>query len=98
MNEDAKLTHWIEKLEGELDEMTKNACYNDNAYVTFDDIKNMSSVTEHEDEALIVIKASPGTNLEVPEPDTTAETEEAEKYKIYLTTNSGEILVYVVSN
>jgi transcription factor E2F3 len=85
-------------LETELDQLTKDASYNEHAYVTFDDIKSMSQITDEEEEALVVIKAPPGTNLEVPEPDATAGGDDTEKYKIYLSTNTGEILVYVVSN
>jgi prefoldin subunit 5 len=98
IKEDQRLSYWIETLEGDLDRMTKDACYNEHAYVTFDDIKNMGSLTEGDEEALIVIKAPPGTNLEVADPELSSTLDDSEKYKIFMSTNSGEILVYVVSN
>lgn len=98
VKEEQKITHWIELMESELSSLTKDPNYAENAYVTFEDIKLLGNLTENENEALIVIKAPPGTNLEVPDPDTTDDLDELEKFKIYLNSTDGEILVYVVSN
>lgn len=80
-----------------LTQMTKDPSYADYAYVTFDDIKSLSNLTENENETLIAVRAPPGTSLEVPDPESLPK-DEKEKYQIYLQSKAGEILVYIVSN
>ena len=54
-------------------------------------------MTDAENETLLAIRAPPGTSLEVPDPETFP-AEEKEKYQVYLSSRTGEILVYVVTN
>lgn len=71
--------------------------YNEFAYVTFEDLKGLPKLTGVDRETLLAIRAPPGTSLEVPDPLSFA-AEEPEKYQIYLHSESGEILVYVISD
>jgi hypothetical protein len=59
--------------------MTKDPSYAEYAYVTFDDIKSLSNLTDNENETLIAVRAPPGTQLEVPDPDA-LDAGEKEKY------------------
>jgi transcription factor E2F3 len=77
--------------------MTRDPNYAEHAYATFDDIRSLNNLTENENETLLAIRAPPGTSLEVPDPDSLPP-EEKERYQVYLTSWTGEILVYVVSN
>jgi hypothetical protein len=91
------LDYWIQKMQESLTELTKDPSYAEHAYATFDDIKSLSNLTDNENETLLAIRAPPGTCLEVPDPETFPP-EEKERYQVYLTSRTGEILVYVVSN
>lgn len=71
--------------------------YTDFAYVTFEDLRGLPKLTGVDRETLLAIRAPPGTSLEVPDPLSLA-AEEPEKYQIYLHSDSGEILVYVISD
>ena len=65
------------------------------AYVTFDDIKGLNSISKEEDSPFLVIKAPKGTTLEIPtsENDNPGEN----PYQLFLKSKDGEIAVYVVS-
>jgi transcription factor E2F3 len=97
MQEEQSLDYWIGQMQESLNQMTKDPAYAEYAYVTYDDIKSLSNLTEAENETLLAIRAPPGTSLEVPDPDSLPE-DEKERYQIYLTSKTGEILIYVVSN
>ena len=97
MKEEEMLDYWINQMQENLTQMTKDPSYADYAYVTFDDIKSLSNLTENENETLIAVRAPPGTSLEVPDPESLPK-DEKEKYQIYLQSKAGEILVYIVSN
>lgn len=95
--DERNLDHWIEQMTESLKNMTKDPMYAEYAYVTFDDIKSLKHLTDAENETLLAIRAPPGTNLEVPDPESLPDTER-ERYQLYLQSTSGEILVYMVSN
>jgi transcription factor E2F3 len=95
--EEQSLDYWIGQMQDSLTQMTKDPAYAEYAYVTYDDIKSLSNLTEAENETLLAIRAPPGTSLEVPDPESLPE-DEKERYQIYLTSKTGEILIYVVSN
>ena len=67
------------------------------SYVTFDDIQSITSFSQDSSQPFLVIRAPKGTVLEVPcsEPETE---EEEYPYKMKLTSQEEEILMYVVSN
>ena len=95
--DERNLDHWIEQMTESLKNMTKDPMYAEYAYVTFDDIKSLKHLTDSESETLLAIRAPTGTTLEVPDPDSLPASEH-ERYQLYLQSNSGEILVYMVSN
>ena len=77
--------------------MTRDPSYAEHAYATYEDIKSLSNLTDNDSETLLAIRAPPGTSLEVPDPETFPPNEQ-ERYQVYLTSRTGEILVYVISN
>jgi transcription factor E2F3 len=77
------LDYWINNVQESLTQMTKDPSYAEYAYVTFDDIKSLSNLTDNENETLIAVRAPPGTSLEVPDPET-MDPSEKEKYQIHL--------------
>lgn len=95
--DERNLDHWIEQMTDSLKNMTKDPMYAEYAYVTFEDIKSLRNLTDAENETLLAIRAPTGTTLEVPDPESLPASE-AERYQLYLQSNSGEILVYMVSN
>lgn len=95
--EEKKIDYWTNQIQDSLNQLTKDPSYTEYAYVTFDDIKNLPNLTDCQSETLLAIRAPPGTNLEVPNPDSLP-IEEKERYQILLHSNSGEILVYVISS
>ena len=98
MNEEEKnLDFWTNQIQESLKQLTKDPSYTEYAYVTYDDIKNLPNLTDCQNETLLAIRAPPGTNLEVPDPDSFP-TDEKERYQILLHSNTGEILVYVISS
>ena len=96
-NEEKEIDHWINQMTESLNQLTKDPSYAEHAYATFDDIKSLGNLTDAENETLLAIRAPPGTSLEVPDPETFP-AEEKEKYQVYLSSRTGEILVYVVTN
>lgn len=95
--EEKKLDYWTAQIQDSLNQLTKDPNYTEYAYVTYDDIRNLPNLTECANETLLAIRAPPGTNLEVPNPDSFPP-EEKERYQILLHSNSGEIMVYVISS
>jgi transcription factor E2F3 len=95
--EEKKLDYWTSQIQESLANLTKNPDYTEYAYVTYDDIRNLPNLTECANETLLAIRAPPGTNLEVPNPESFPP-EEKERYQILLHSNSGEIMVYVISS
>ena len=95
--EEQELDYWIGQMNESLNQLTKDPSYAEHAYATFDDIKSLGNLTDAENETLLAIRAPPGTSLEVPDPETFPP-EEKEKYQVYLSSRTGEILVYVVTN
>ncbi|OMJ85780.1 hypothetical protein SteCoe_12850 [Stentor coeruleus] len=95
--EEEKLDYWTNQIQESLNQLTKDPSYTEYAYVTYDDIRNLPNLTEYQNETLLAIRAPPGTNLEVPNPDSFP-SDEKERYQILLHSNSGEILVYVISS
>ena len=95
--EEKKLDYWTSQIQESLTNLTKNPDYTEYAYVTYDDIRNLPNLTDCANETLLAIRAPPGTNLEVPNPESFPP-EEKERYQILLHSNSGEIMVYVISS
>ena len=95
--EEKKLDYWTAQIQESLNQLTKDPSYMDYAYVTYEDIRNLPNLTDCQNETLLAIRAPPGTNLEVPSPESFPP-EEKERYQILLHSSSGEILVYVISS
>ena len=97
VEEEKKIDYWTNQIQESLNQLTKDPSYTEYAYVTFEDIKNLPNLTDCQSETLLAIRAPPGTNLEVPNPDSLP-LDEKERYQILLHSNSGEISVYVISS
>ena len=95
--EEEKIDKWTNQIQESLNQLTKDPSYSEFAYVTQEDISSLPNLNETENETLLVIRAPLGTSLEVVDPETCAP-DEKEKYQIFLQSQNGEILVYVVSS
>lgn len=62
--EEQWLDTMISTVNNQLHEMANDELYEQFAYVTYDDIKN---INEDKDNTLLAIRAPPGTKLEIPE-------------------------------
>ena len=67
--ENLSLTQHMSKLREEFAKMSLDPSYSDLAWLTYDDISKLSKCEENKASKLIVIKASPGTTMEMPDPD-----------------------------
>lgn len=95
--EEEFLDLWTAQIQENLNNLTKEQSYDELAYVTYEDLKSLPNLTDNENETLLAIRAPPGTTLEVPDPDSFPP-EEHEKYQLFLRSETGEIIVYVISN
>lgn len=91
--EEAQLDSQIATLQDRLRELASGEQCSAYAYVTHNDIK---SIPELHGETLIAIKAPPGTELEVPDPDDGMPYGER-RYEIFLKSSSGPIDCLLVS-
>eukprot|EP00357_Protocruzia_adherens_P003241 CAMPEP_0115020628 /NCGR_PEP_ID=MMETSP0216-20121206/30292_1 /TAXON_ID=223996 /ORGANISM="Protocruzia adherens, Strain Boccale" /LENGTH=308 /DNA_ID=CAMNT_0002392605 /DNA_START=157 /DNA_END=1083 /DNA_ORIENTATION=+ len=97
--EEKNLDHWIGKMKQTLNEMSNDNTYKDYAYITHDDLKSLNATQNHQNDTLLVIRAPPGTTLDIPEVNANLSKElKGQKYQLTLNSENGEILVYVVSN
>jgi uncharacterized protein (UPF0335 family) len=84
-----------------LQEILKNISQDDKnnlySYVTFDDIKAVTSLTKDDSQPFLVVRAPKGTELEVPALEDEFEKTEF-PHRMNLTSKDEEILIYVVSN
>jgi hypothetical protein len=96
-NEEKNIDMWIHEMQEALNGMTTDPAYARYAYVTHEDVKLLGCTPEHSQENLILIKAPPGSSLEVPEPGCLP-AEEPEKFQIFLKNEEGDIGVFLISN
>ena len=107
--EDRELGAVIDKLQASFNEISVTEQYREYAFVTYDDLAGLASSEGGSKSKLIVIKASPGTEMEVPSPEELeqyfkeqsgekAKELEDKKYILYLRSKSDEIKVYTVEN
>lgn len=94
--EEQELDKWTAYLQNMLADLAKDETNNNYSYVTFDDIKSVNTISRDDDQPFLVIRAPKGTVLEVP--TSSQEAEEDYPYKMKLTSQDEEILIYVVSN
>jgi len=95
--EEREIMKWTKNLQDMLADLAAEEINNQFSYVTFDDIKAVSSnAKEVGDQPFLVIRAPKGTLLEVPnaEPDS----QDEHPHKMKLTSQQEEIFIYVVSN
>jgi len=93
--EEGEIDKWTAYLQEMLGDLSKDAENNNYAYVTFDDIKSVETLSKESEQPFLVIRAPKGTVLEVPVSE--QETNDEYPYKIKLSSQEGEILIYVVS-
>lgn len=65
--EDLWLDEMIKDCKDQLRGMASDNLYNDFAYVTYNDIKELNSQKENKSNTLLAIRAPKGTTLEIPE-------------------------------
>jgi hypothetical protein len=94
--EEKEIDKWTGHLQEMLTDLAKDETNNNYSYVTFDDIKSVNTLSKEDDQPFLVIRAPKGTVLEVPVAE--QEHEEEYPYKMKLTSQDEEILIYVVSN
>ena len=94
--EEGEIDHWINYLQENLGDLTKDEVNNNYSYVTFDDVKSVNALAREDDQPFLVIRAPKGTVLEVPVVEN--EAEEEFPHRMQLTSQDEEILIYVVSN
>ena len=94
--EEEEIDRWTNYLQTMLTDLAKDETNNKYSYVTFDDIKAVNTLSKEDDQPFLVIRAPKGTVLEVPTNE--QEAEEEYPYKMKLTSQDEEILIYVVSN
>ncbi len=66
--EDAELAQYSEKIQQSFSRMSSAPAYAELTWLTYDDMSRLSSCEENKDNKLIVIKAPPGTKMEIPDP------------------------------
>lgn len=97
IDEEQKLDFYINQFQESLNQLHKDPSYDEYAYVTYDDIKSLPRLLGTKHETILAIKTSTGTVLEIPDPNSFPP-DEKEKYQLFLHSNSGEIMVQIISN
>jgi len=109
-DESCSLVQSMDKLQETFNKASAEECYSEYAFVTFDDVSKLCSAEENVGKKLILIKAHPGTLMEVPEPSEVEAMQkemkneenklekEQGKYQMHLKSKNGELLVYTVEN
>jgi hypothetical protein len=64
--EEDKLDSWINQIKSNFEKLNDDKTFKEYGYVSFDDIK---ALTIGEDVNLIAVRASPGTSVEIPDPE-----------------------------
>jgi len=67
--ESTALNQHIEKLKKSFSQMSSDSNYSELAWLTYEDISHASKCEVNKNNKLIVIKAAPGTVMEMPDPD-----------------------------
>ncbi len=62
------LTQYGEKLQEAFSKMSSDPSYGELTWLTYDDISRLGACDENRQSKLIVIKAPPGTQMEIPDP------------------------------
>ena len=99
----------VDKLQEAFTKASMDANYEEFAFVTFDDVSKLSGTKDNTGKKLVLVKAQPGTVMEVPDPNEVEaynelkskekpEEYEQSKYQIHLRSKSSEIMVYTVEN
>lgn len=90
------LDEYVRRMQETLRDLTGTQEMKQLAYVTHEDLRDLPGL---KDQTLIAIKAPPGTELEVPEPDqgSSASSSSERRWQIFLRSKSGPIDVYLVS-
>jgi len=106
-DEEKWLDYTINSVENQLNEMSKDALYEQFAYVTYEDIKRLTQSKENSDWTLLAIRAPKGTSLEIPENIESENNSNSDNWcgngakyanQIFLNSPKDEILVYMINN
>jgi len=94
--EEDEVDKWTNYLQGTLMDLTNDQSNDNFSYVTFEDVKCVNTLSKDNEQPFLVIRAPKGATLEVP----VADQEELDEfpYKMKLTSQDEEILIYIVSN
>lgn len=94
--EENEIDRWTNYLQGMMMDLTNDESNNKYSYVNFDDVKCVNANQKEDDQPFLVIRAPKGAVLEVPVAD--QDTIEEFPFKMNLTSQEEEILIYIVSN
>jgi len=102
--EEQEVMQEMEKLQEYFNKTSLSEMYGEYAFVTFDDISKLSGIGENKAKNIIVVKANPGTIMEVPDPSEVetynrnrrTDDSELSKYQLNLKSKSSEIMIYTV--
>jgi len=94
--EENEIDRWTNYLQGMIMDLTNDESNNKYSYVNFDDVKCVNTNPREDDQPFLVVRAPKGAILEVP----VAEHDSIDEfpYKMNLTSQDEEILIYIVSN
>ena len=112
--EEQELVEYINALQRSFNSLAKKNDYSEFAYLTYEDISKLSCTEGNKANKLIILKAPPGTEMEMPDPEEVEsyfkkeqETKEShkeevdaenKKYQLYIKSKTDEIMVYAVEN
>lgn len=107
--EGKELDELIERMQHSFNELSTTPQYSECAFLTFDDLARLNAAEGGKHNKLLVIKASPGTEMEVPNPEEVEEynkhlpegkrgPDTDKKYMIYMKSRTDEIKVYTVDS
>lgn len=92
--EEDKLDEWIAQIQNELNSIANDEAQTKQAYLIFDDLKELNNFSSDENESFLIIKAPKGTSLEVPVKETN---NSQSVHQLILSSNSEEIKTFLVS-
>ena len=94
--EDLNISAYNEAMQGSFNALAAKKEYENFAYVTYEDLSKLSSSKENNGKKLIVIKAPPGTEMEIPEQEDKKSEEELSEYYLMMKSKGDPIMLFTV--
>ncbi len=108
------LSNMVQQQKEDIKKISETAQYQEYGFVTYDDLAKLSATEEYKDKKLLIISASTGTEMEVPEKDSVenyfkelkardpkrvaVEGMDNVKYMVYFKSPKEEIKVFTIEN